>query len=53
MRFRMEMGWTDEVVWRRQPMHQVTGWISFRNTMADARGLEGERPRTLEDIARG
>lgn len=44
MRFRMEMGWTDEVVWRRQPMHQVSGWGQFRKTLADARELKGDKP---------
>jgi len=44
MRFRMQMGFTDEVVWRRQPMHQVAGWAGFNKTLKEARELKGETP---------
>lgn len=42
MKFRMEMGWTDETVWRRQPAHQVFGWAQFAQTIRIGRGSKDQ-----------
>lgn len=44
MRYRIEMGWTDEVVWRRQPAHLVAGWARLQNTYRMKANVKGRAP---------